>query len=378
MVVAPLVSGDEVFGALGTFSSRADAFSASADRAGPGAGRPRRRGDEQRPPDRGARRVARGARRARRRRTHPARDRGPDQCRRRPPGGPPARTSTRRPGCSAPTARGSTWSTRATDCCAGAYASGAVEPGDDAGPTDPDETVDQGVAGQAVVTGRAFWTGDYLSDTRFSHLPVLDEYIEGSGIHSVMAAPLTDEGVPFGALTVFGEPRRCVERDGRRAARGDRRPGRDHDPDTPPDRRAGPLARGARPERRRGADAARDRRPVSATARPGRRSSRPSSTPRSGCSAPTGAMIDLVGDDRQWPRLVQPRRSDRARSAQRGAAQRGSRSAPEAGVSAVARCAPAGSSGPAAYLEDERFRHTAGARPVRSRAKGSSRSSRRP
>ena len=27
MVVAPLVAGDEVFGALGTFSSRADAFS---------------------------------------------------------------------------------------------------------------------------------------------------------------------------------------------------------------------------------------------------------------------------------------------------------------------------------------------------------------
>ena len=27
----------------------------------------------------------------------------------------------------------------------------------------------QGVSGQAVVTGRAYWTGDYINDTRFDH-----------------------------------------------------------------------------------------------------------------------------------------------------------------------------------------------------------------
>ncbi len=47
-----------VFGAIGTFSSRADAFSPAADRPRPGAGRPCRRGDEQRPPHRGPRRLA--------------------------------------------------------------------------------------------------------------------------------------------------------------------------------------------------------------------------------------------------------------------------------------------------------------------------------
>ena len=84
-----------------------------------------------------------------------------------------------------------------------AYASGAVEPSEEDWPDDPDETLDQGISGQAVVTGRAFWSGDYLSDTRFPHALGADQYVEGSGLHSVMAAPLSVEGVPIGALTVF-------------------------------------------------------------------------------------------------------------------------------------------------------------------------------
>ena len=58
MVVAPLVSGETVFGALGAFSSKTDAFEPVGDRARPRAGRPRRRLDEQRAPDRSARRIA--------------------------------------------------------------------------------------------------------------------------------------------------------------------------------------------------------------------------------------------------------------------------------------------------------------------------------
>ena len=42
-----------------------------------------------------------------------------------------------------------------------AYASGALKPDDELWPDDPDETLDQGISGQAVVNARPFWTGDY-------------------------------------------------------------------------------------------------------------------------------------------------------------------------------------------------------------------------
>ena len=86
-----------------------------------------------------------------------------------------------------------------------AYASGALRPDADAWPDDPDETLDQGIAGQAVVSGRAQWTGDYLHDDRFPHGSGADTYVEGAGIHSVMAAPLIGESGPFGALTIYSD-----------------------------------------------------------------------------------------------------------------------------------------------------------------------------
>ncbi|HYH93678.1 MAG TPA: GAF domain-containing protein [Candidatus Saccharimonadales bacterium] len=84
-----------------------------------------------------------------------------------------------------------------------AYASGALKPDDDVWPDDPDETLDQGISGQSVITGRAFWTGDYAHDDRFPHGAGADTYIEASGITSVMAAPLIGEDGPFGSLTIF-------------------------------------------------------------------------------------------------------------------------------------------------------------------------------
>ena len=84
-----------------------------------------------------------------------------------------------------------------------AYASGALKPDDDIWPEDPDETLDQGVSGQAVAKGQTFWTGDYAHDTRFPHGLGADSYIEVTGIASVMAAPLIGELGPFGALTIF-------------------------------------------------------------------------------------------------------------------------------------------------------------------------------
>jgi PAS domain S-box-containing protein len=84
-----------------------------------------------------------------------------------------------------------------------AYASGAIKPSDDEWPDDPDETLDQGISGQAVASGRPFWTGDYLHDDRFPHGSGADAYIQNSGITSVMAAPLIGGSGAFGALTVF-------------------------------------------------------------------------------------------------------------------------------------------------------------------------------
>ncbi len=84
-----------------------------------------------------------------------------------------------------------------------AYQSGDDRPSDDVWPEDPDERLDQGVSGKAVVEGDVFWTGDYLADERFAHGRGSDHYIRATGIRSVMAAPLIGEHGPFGALTVY-------------------------------------------------------------------------------------------------------------------------------------------------------------------------------
>ena len=91
MVAAPLVTGDEVFGAIGAFSDRAGRLQRLERRPGPGAGRPRRRGHGERPAHRAARPFAGGAGRARRRRALAARDRRADQRGVRPAGRPPGR-----------------------------------------------------------------------------------------------------------------------------------------------------------------------------------------------------------------------------------------------------------------------------------------------
>ncbi len=85
----------------------------------------------------------------------------------------------------------------------GAYAAGTLSSKEDFVPAAGEsETLDQGVAGQAVVHGRPFWTGDYVADQRFPHLRGVDRYITDAGIRSVMAVPLIDETGPFGALLV--------------------------------------------------------------------------------------------------------------------------------------------------------------------------------
>ena len=84
-----------------------------------------------------------------------------------------------------------------------AYQSGGSRPTEDVWPSDPNETLDQGVSGKAVTEGTVQWTGDYLRDRRFVHGETADQYIEAVGVHSVMSAPLIGEDGAFGALTVY-------------------------------------------------------------------------------------------------------------------------------------------------------------------------------
>ena len=176
----------------------------------------------------------------------PSAPRSSARCARSPPGSarPPtcrrssSAPSTRRRASSRPMAPASTWSTRDSTLLRRAYASGAVRPDAEEWPDDPDETLDQGVSGQAVVTGQAAWTGDYVNDDAFQHGRLGDDYVGRVGIHSVMAAPLIGEAGPFGALTIFTRRPDAWARGGRGAARGHRRPGGHHDHDDATDRGA--------------------------------------------------------------------------------------------------------------------------------------------
>jgi PAS domain S-box-containing protein len=202
MVVAPLVAGDAVFGALGTFSKREDAFSpahialvrALADHAAASMSNARLiealaasrseladRADIERSLREIAARISAAT-------DLPAvLQLGVDE----------AVRLLRADGARIDLIEGSSGLLR------WAYASGALHPDESVWPQDPDETLEQGISGQAVVTGRAYWTGDYVKDRRFPHGHGSDTYVEASGIRSVMSAPLTGESGPFGALTIF-------------------------------------------------------------------------------------------------------------------------------------------------------------------------------
>ncbi len=204
MVAAPLVSGDVVYGALGAFSSRPSAFSGSqvalvralADHAAAAMANARliealdvsrvelaKRADAERSLREIAARISAAA-------DLPAVLQG---------GVDEAARLLRADG-----ARIDLIDAR-SGLLRWAYASGGGRPDDSDWPDDPDETLEQGIAGQAVVTGRAFWTGDYLADDRFPHGAGADTYVGKTGVTSVMAAPLVGEQGPFGALTVYSD-----------------------------------------------------------------------------------------------------------------------------------------------------------------------------
>ena len=70
-------------------------------------------------------------------------------------------------------------------------------------PPDPDDRLEVGASGLAVVTGRTVISPDYLADPRLVHGTGPDTFVRARGIHGVIATPLFGDDGPFGAITVW-------------------------------------------------------------------------------------------------------------------------------------------------------------------------------
>ncbi len=74
-------------------------------------------------------------------------------------------------------------------------------------PDDPDDTLDTGASGRAVTTGETVILGDYLTDPTIVHGHGPDTYARSKGIAGVIATPLIGDQGPFGAITVWSTRR---------------------------------------------------------------------------------------------------------------------------------------------------------------------------
>ena len=272
LVVAPLVAGMEVFGALGHVLAPSRRVHGAPDRARPLALGARGARDGQRPADRGAGPVAAGRRAAGARRTLAARARHADLRRPRPRGGRPVHD---RRGPAAARRRRRAHRHRGSG---GAPAQGPAGVGRGA---DPRDRVAQGprrqARGRRVRPGRRHRRD--LHQRRLPHGPE-PRPREGSGhVRQVQGHPRRDRDAAPRRPGPVRRDHRLVDAGGRlRARRRDaprdhRRPVGRRARARTPDRGAGPVTRGAGPARRGGADAARDR----------RRGSRPSAATRATC-----------------------------------------------------------------------------------------------
>ena len=356
MVVAPLTAGDEVFGALGTFSRTVGRLHRAPDRARPRALGPRGVRDGQRPPDRGARRA-----RARRSSARPP---SSARCASSAPGSPAPATrarssstrSTRRSGCSTATARGSTSSTPRSACCAACTRRARSRSSRPSGRAIPSDRLEVGASGRAV-DDRPDVHQPRLPDRRAARPRPRARHLRRATRASTASSPRR-----CSATRARSGRSRCGRRrrtrsapERRRPARDDRRPVGGRARPRAADRGAGPVARDARPAGRGGARAARDR---LAAGRDGRRPGRhpPPDRPRGrappgrrACPArPPRAAVGLVALDLPARDAVQrPDRGGRARRRRRRTAGRPASRASRSGKGGRSRrattCATSGS-----------------------------------
>jgi GAF domain-containing protein len=61
----------------------------------------------------------------------------------------------------------------------------------------------EGISGRAVREMRPVFTGDYLADARFEHADAPDDHVRRNRIRSVVAVPLVWDRGPLGTLTVY-------------------------------------------------------------------------------------------------------------------------------------------------------------------------------
>ncbi len=92
---------------------------------------------------------------------------------------------------------------RETNALRGIYTSGREISEVADWPYDPDDSLEVGVSGRAVITARTSITPDYLADTTIVHGPGPDSYARAKGIRSVISSPLVGEDGVFGAITVW-------------------------------------------------------------------------------------------------------------------------------------------------------------------------------
>ncbi len=70
-------------------------------------------------------------------------------------------------------------------------------------PRDPNDRLEVGASGRAVITGETYISRDYLTDPNLVHSMGPDTYVRNKGIHAVIATPLFGDQGPFGAITVW-------------------------------------------------------------------------------------------------------------------------------------------------------------------------------
>ncbi len=85
----------------------------------------------------------------------------------------------------------------------GLYSSGDEQILETEWPKDPNDRLEVGASGRAVTTGETYISPDYLADTTIVHGHGPDTYVRAKGINGVIATPLFGDQGPFGAITVW-------------------------------------------------------------------------------------------------------------------------------------------------------------------------------